>query len=64
VKTEGTGNNKQLELLKINRIDFQYDLHFSILEVLTKTADKNYCIGKESMWKNKLGTRAFGLNGN
>lgn len=64
VKTEGTGNNKQLELLKINRLGFQFELQFSILEVLTKTADKVYCIEKESMWKNKLGTRAFGLNNN
>ncbi len=64
VKTEGTGKNKQLELLKIDRLNFQLDLQFSILEVLTKTADKNYSIEKESMWKNKLGTRAHGLNGN
>lgn len=64
VKTEGTGNNKQLEEMKINRLNFQFDLQFSILEVLTKTAEKNYCIEKESMWKNKLGTRAHGLNGN
>jgi hypothetical protein len=64
VRSEGTGYNKGLEELKISRLNFQFELQFSILEVLTKTSEKNYCIEKESMWKNKLGSKAHGLNEN
>jgi len=33
-------------------------------EVLSKTANQKYCTEKESNWKEKLGSRAFGLNKN
>ncbi len=60
----GTGGNKELcELSKI-RPDFYNDIQFSILEVLTKTADQKFCIERESSWKEKLGSRTFGLNKN
>jgi len=64
VASGGTGNNRQLENLKLEKENFQNDLQFSVLEILTKTAEKKYCIKKESLWKEKLGTRAFGFNHN
>lgn len=64
ISSGGTGGNKQLSKLKIEKNNFQNELQFSVLEILTKTAEKNYCIKKESLWKEKLGTRAFGLNDN
>ena len=64
VKSGGTGGNKRLIKLKEEDPGFVQNLQFSILEVMTRTADKSYCIHKESLWKEKLGTRAFGLNEN
>lgn len=64
VSSGGTGGNKRFKELKAKDPDFSQNLQFSILEVLTRTADKSYCIHKESLWKEKLGTRAFGLNEN
>lgn len=64
VKSNGTGGNKRLSELERSDPEYTQNLQFSILEVLTHTADKSYCIHKESLWKEKLGTRAFGLNEN
>lgn len=64
VKTNGTGGNKELLMLLKTRPDFYNDIQFSILEVLTKTADQKYCTERESNWKAKLGSKTFGLNRN
>ena len=64
VSSGGTGGNKRLIKLKDSDPEYTQHLQFSILEVLTRTADKSYCIHKESLWKEKLGSRAFGLNEN
>lgn len=66
VSSGGTGGNKKLMELQSENKNFQNDLQFSVLEILTKTAEKKYCIQKESLWKEKLGSRAraFGLNDN
>lgn len=64
IKGDGTGNNKELKVLKENDKDFYLNFQFSILEVLSKTADQKYCTQKESIWKEKLGSKAFGLNRN
>lgn len=64
VKGDGTGGNFALvELRDKNKYFFNF-LQFSILEVLSKTADQDYCTERESVWKKKLGTRAHGLNKN
>lgn len=64
VKTGFTGGNIELENLKKNNPDFYTELQFSILEVLSKNANQNECVKAESLWKDKLGTRAYGLNKN
>ena len=64
VKGDGTGGNKELKSLKDKDSKFYKSLQFSILEVLSRTADQKYCIMQESVWKEKLGTRAHGLNKN
>ena len=64
VKGDGTGGNKELKTLKDKNSKFYQNLQFSILEVLSRTADQKYCTTKESVWKEKLGTRAHGLNKN
>ena len=64
VRTNGTGGNKELLALLKTRPDFYNDIQFSILEVLTKTADQKFCTERESNWKEKLGSRTFGLNKN
>ncbi|MDY0144107.1 MAG: GIY-YIG nuclease family protein [Bacteroidales bacterium] len=64
VKGDHTGGNKELEELKKENTDFYNFFQFTILEVLSKTATKQYCTDKESSWKRRLGTRAFGLNRN
>ena len=61
---DGTGGNIELINLKAQKPNFFDSFQFSILEVLSKTADKKYCIQKETVWKNKLGSRAHGLNKN
>lgn len=64
IKGDGTGNNKELKALKEKDPKFYINFQFSILEVLSKTANQKYCTEKESIWKEKLGSKAFGLNRN
>jgi hypothetical protein len=63
-KGDFTGGNKELIGLKQNNINFHENLQYSILEVLSKNATQKECTDAESLWKEKLGTRAFGLNKN
>jgi hypothetical protein len=63
-KGDHTGGNKELIKLKNENLEFYKYFQFSILEVLSKTADQKYCTEKETNWKEKLGSRAFGLNKN
>jgi hypothetical protein len=62
VLSNGTGGNKELKRLSKKNPEFYKNLQFSILEVLSKTATVKECINIESNWKQKLGSRAFGLN--
>jgi len=63
-KGDHTGGNKEFINLKKDDSEFYKNFQFSILEVLSKTANQKYCTEKESNWKEKLGSRAFGLNKN
>jgi len=63
-KGDHTGGNIEFEKLKGKNPEFFKYFQFSILEVLSKTADQNYCTDKETTWKEKLGSRAHGLNKN
>lgn len=64
VRGDRTGGNIEFKALKEKDHHFYRHFQYSILEVLSKTADKHYCIAQETLWKDKLGTRAFGLNRN
>ena len=52
----GHGGNKELK--KLDPANFQ----FSILEIVPATATAETVIECENRWKEKLGTRQFGLN--
>jgi GIY-YIG catalytic domain-containing protein len=54
----GHGGNKKLKSL--NPVNFE----FSILEVAPPTSSADEVIVRENRWKNRLGTRLFGLNDN
>jgi len=55
-----TGHGDNLELISLDPANFK----FSILEVVPATATANEVIDCENRWKDKLGTRKFGLNNN
>jgi len=64
VKGDFTGGNKELKELKAKDSRFYENFQYSILEVLSKNALQIECTSAETMWKEKLGTRTFGLNKN
>ncbi|UOE74705.1 GIY-YIG nuclease family protein [Parageobacillus thermoglucosidasius] len=56
------GGNEELKRLLESNPDRFKDLKFTILRTLQKELTKNEVIKYESIYKEKLGTRAFGLN--
>jgi len=54
----GDGGNKELKGLDPNQFEF------SILEIIPPTSSPEEVIHRENRWKEKLGTRVFGLNAN
>ncbi len=63
VKT-GHGGNKKLKALLANKVGRQRSFRFSIPRTLPKSLTDKEVIEVESLYKMKLGTRAFGLNAN
>lgn len=65
VKTHHGGNKKIIALLKEDSQRY-HAFRFSILQILPKslTSDADTVIQIESLWKDKLLTREFGLNDN
>lgn len=64
VKTNGSGNNKQLvELIKEDE-KYSRNFQFTVLQTLSKSLTEEEAIKKEINWKQKLGTHIFGLNSN
>ena len=63
VKT-GHNGNKGLKALAKNNQDFANNFTYSLHHVFPKTVSKNDVLYYESLLKNKLGSRAFGLNEN
>lgn len=59
-----SGGNKQLEKLLLKYPDRYTCFQFSILRVLEPGSNKKEVIAQESFIKEKLGSRAFGLNAN
>lgn len=57
------GNKILIDLL--NEFPSRYlDFQFTILQTLPRSMNKDLVIRKEQVYKTKLGTRAYGLNGN
>lgn len=64
IKSNGHGGNKSLiELCNIDALH-PHNFQFSILMLLPSTITADEAIKKEKLFKNKLGTNAFGLNNN
>ena len=63
VKT-GHNGNKGLKALAKNNPDFANNFTYSLHHVFPKTVSKNDVLYYESLLKNKLGSRAYGLNEN
>lgn len=58
------GNNKILIELLAQYPDRYKDFQFTILQTLPRSMNKDLVIRKEQVYKTKLGTRSYGLNGN
>lgn len=56
------GNKKLKKLLRMHNNTYAENFSFSILEALPKNWTDQEVIDRENVWKNKLGSRAFGLN--
>ena len=60
----GHGNNKILKELCLSDNKYANNFSWSILEILPLGISNNEAIAIESLYKKKLGTRAYGLNQN
>lgn len=60
----GHGGNEQLKALLVERPNAREDLQFSVLQTLSPSLTAREVIAYEVLHKNKLGTRAHGLNSN
>ncbi|MED1421487.1 GIY-YIG nuclease family protein [Bacillus smithii] len=58
----GHGDNKELMKLVQKDPSYSHNFQFSILETLSKSLTKNEVLIKEKKWKEKLGSKAHGLN--
>jgi hypothetical protein len=58
----GHGGNKRLVELLARDGDYPARFRFSLLQILPKTFTKDEVIAREGVFKEKLGTRATGLN--
>jgi GIY-YIG catalytic domain len=62
VNTNGHGNNQKLKVLLGADKNYSRHFQFTILMTLPKTMTANEVIEREQLYKQKLGTRTFGLN--
>ena len=60
----GHGGNKQLKKLVQGNESYVHNFRYTILQTLPKTITKKEIISFESLYKNKLGSKVFGLNEN
>jgi hypothetical protein len=63
VKTGSGGNNLLVELLANNE-NYKYNFQFTLLQTLPSNLRSDEVIGYEKLYKEKLGSRVFGLNKN
>ena len=63
IPKDGHGGNVQLqELLSERGSEYAANFSFTILETISTSLSRREVIARENVWKNKLGSRAFGLN--
>lgn len=61
----GHGNNQKLrEVMKSAPTDYPKKFRFSVLQILPRSMARDEIVKRERMFKQKLGTRATGLNSN
>jgi len=61
----GDGGNLPLrELIRTNPAEYPEQFRFSVLQILPKTMAREEVLQRETLYKQKLGTRATGLNAN
>ncbi len=58
----GHGGNVQLRELVAGDTSYRHDFTFTVLRTLPRTLTQKEVVGFESLYKKKLGSRAFGLN--
>ena len=58
------GGNDQLKALLANKHNYESNFRYTILQTLPRWLTRNEVIECERLFKEKLGTRAFGLNSN
>jgi hypothetical protein len=56
------GNAKLQELLSERSSEYAANFSFAILQTVSKSLSRKEVIARENVWKDKLGSRAFGLN--
>ena len=61
-KEHHAGNTKLQELLSECDSNYAGNFSFTILQTLSKTLSRKEVVARENVWKDKLGSRAFGLN--
>ena len=59
---DGTGGNKMLQDLVEGKEDYKYHFQYSLLKTMSISSLPKEVIDFERIYKNKLGSRAFGLN--
>ena len=56
------GGNAKLQELLSERSKYAANFSFAILQTVSKSLSRKEVIARENVWKDKLGSRAFGLN--
>lgn len=62
--SSGNGGNVRLRELITSNSAYPEQFRFSVLQILPKTMAREEVLKREMLYKNKLGTRATGLNSN
>lgn len=60
----GTGGNKQLKELLARDPAYAQHFRFSVLQTLPANISRNEIVAIENLYKNKMGSRVYGLNSN
>lgn len=59
---DGTGGNKKLQDLVNGNENYKYNFQYSLLKTMSISSLQKEVVGFKQIYKNKLGSKAFGLN--